>query len=356
MVELALSKIRRDGGTQSRVGLHEPTILEYIEVLESGRNFTTGVTVFYDGSEYWLADGFHRCAAYERFGADVVDAEVKQGSRREAVLHSVGANAEHGLKRTNADKRRAVELLLRDDEWVKASDRWIAEKCGVSYEFVRKLRPEVSTVDTSTPKAGQDGKTYSPPRTATSPGAERKRQAPAQVTPPVRVTAPPSVSSEPEPNWQPIRVVPPEQTTAPEPPKPTASPIERLLLQWGDLDECDRLAFLREIDAVRSITLDALRTEREFDNSYATWRKTQRVFVGAVGSREQKVDSLVLDGGELAMAHLGLSWASTADTLKQAQKTAAFTNHPDRGGSAETMARINRDCDLLRAWFAGDGQ
>jgi len=34
----------------------------------------------------------------------------------DAVFNSVGANAEHGLRRTNADKRRAVLTLLNDDE------------------------------------------------------------------------------------------------------------------------------------------------------------------------------------------------------------------------------------------------
>lgn len=36
---------------------------------------------------------------------------------REAILFIVGANASHGLRRTNADKRRTVERLLADEEW-----------------------------------------------------------------------------------------------------------------------------------------------------------------------------------------------------------------------------------------------
>jgi hypothetical protein len=34
-----------------------------------------------------------------------------------AVLYAADANAAHGLRRTNANKRHAVTVLLDDDEW-----------------------------------------------------------------------------------------------------------------------------------------------------------------------------------------------------------------------------------------------
>lgn len=64
-----------------------------------------------------------------------------------AVLHSVGANAQHGQRRTNADKRKAVMTLLNDEEWGQWSDREIARQCAVSKSFVNKLRPSLSTMD-----------------------------------------------------------------------------------------------------------------------------------------------------------------------------------------------------------------
>ena len=45
------------------------------------------------------------------------------------------------------NKRRAVETLLRDDEWSAKSDRWIADTCGVSADLVGDIR-KVSFVDT----------------------------------------------------------------------------------------------------------------------------------------------------------------------------------------------------------------
>nr|WP_244557034.1 hypothetical protein [Fulvimarina manganoxydans] len=67
-------------------------------------------------------------------------ADIRQGTRRDAILHSVGANATHGMRRTNADKRRAVTRLLEDAEWAAWSDREIARRCGVSQPFVGSMR------------------------------------------------------------------------------------------------------------------------------------------------------------------------------------------------------------------------
>jgi len=58
------------------------------------------VQVVYDGAEYWLWDGFHRLHARKRNGLYTVPAIVRQGTRRDAVLLSVGANATHGFRRT----------------------------------------------------------------------------------------------------------------------------------------------------------------------------------------------------------------------------------------------------------------
>ncbi|WP_082378548.1 ParB/RepB/Spo0J family partition protein [Propionispora sp. 2/2-37] len=56
---------------------------------------------------------------------------------------NVGANASHGLRRTNADKRKAVMMLLQDEEWSKWSNVKIAEQCCVSDMTVGRLRKEL---------------------------------------------------------------------------------------------------------------------------------------------------------------------------------------------------------------------
>lgn len=140
---LALDKIRIDGGTQMRADLNEDVVAEYAQIVRDGGDFPP-VVVFFDGSKHWLADGFHRHFAYQRAGAFEIPAEIRKGSKRDAILHSVGANAEHGLRRTNADKRKAVETLLKDKEWAAWSDREVARACGLTHPFVGKVRAELS--------------------------------------------------------------------------------------------------------------------------------------------------------------------------------------------------------------------
>ena len=137
---LSISIIRVDGGTQPRARTSLDAVSEYAEAMESGAKFPP-VVVFYDGSEYWLADGFHRRDAAIAANLTEIKAEVKQGTLRDAVLYSVGVNTTHGLRRTNDDKRRAVIRLLEDSEWSAWSDREIARRCNVSRELVGDIRP-----------------------------------------------------------------------------------------------------------------------------------------------------------------------------------------------------------------------
>jgi hypothetical protein len=144
MKSINLKAIRIDGGTQSRVALNESTVAEYAEAIADGVKLPP-VTVFFDGSDNWLADGFHRFHAYSRAGKASLPAEVSAGTQADAVLYAAGANSSHGLRRSNADKRRAVEMVLTHPAAAEWSDRKIADHCGVSVPFVSALRrPEVA--------------------------------------------------------------------------------------------------------------------------------------------------------------------------------------------------------------------
>lgn len=168
---LALSAITNDGGTQMRAGMDAATITEYTEVLTASAAWPfPPVVVYYDGEKYWLADGFHRVNAAHRSGCYVqIPAEVKPGTRRDAILHAAGANASHGLRRTNGDKRRAVEMLLRDPEWSQWSDGEISRRCMVSDRFVANVRKELTPNGSeSTLRKGADGRLYNTAKIGTS--------------------------------------------------------------------------------------------------------------------------------------------------------------------------------------------
>ena len=158
--ELPLEKINIFGGTQTRVKTNDDAVESYAEEMLRGTVFPP-ISVYFDGSTYWLADGFHRFLATKRNGTATISAEVAPGGRTEALRHALGANATNGVYRTNADKRHAVEIAL--EEWPELANTVIGEICKVSSELVRNCRqqmekagriPEVITV------TGRDGKNY----------------------------------------------------------------------------------------------------------------------------------------------------------------------------------------------------
>lgn len=170
---VAIQQIRTDGGTQPRAEIRPEVVQEYSEAIQSGVKLPPMV-VFFDGKDYWLADGFHRRGGYEL--ANIVEVEIDQrdGTVRDAILYSVGANADHGIRRNSGDKRRAVEKLLRDGEWGARSNVWIAEHCHCTEGYVRQVRLDIketpdgrSTTTLSdkgvSSRTGRDGKQYRVP-------------------------------------------------------------------------------------------------------------------------------------------------------------------------------------------------
>jgi len=113
---------------------------EYAEAMKAGATFPP--VVVFDADMLWLADGFHRVGAAEDAGLTEILADIREGDRRDALLYAVGANAEHGARRTNADKRRAIETLLNDPEWRSRGDNWIAQMARVSNHIVARVREE----------------------------------------------------------------------------------------------------------------------------------------------------------------------------------------------------------------------
>lgn len=142
-MKLDLAKIRIDGDIQPREELDQQTVTDYADAMQNGDKFPA-VVVYHDGSNYWLVDGFHRVVAYARVNAKKIDAEIHKGTKRDAQLAALEFNAKHGLRRSNADKRRAVMRLLEDAEWSQWSDREIARRCGVSPTSVGTYRSDLS--------------------------------------------------------------------------------------------------------------------------------------------------------------------------------------------------------------------
>jgi uncharacterized ParB-like nuclease family protein len=167
VMELPLSQIRCDEKAQPRVKLDEFMVKEYSEEMSEGAAFPPVIVFHRPNEDYYLADGWHRIEAARRRGCESIMAEVHEGGLRDAILYSLSANTDHGLRRTRADKRRAVRSLLEDPEWFSWSDNEIATRCRVSRKLVASTRKAVREEKTHlvqeqdrTVKAMRGGKPY----------------------------------------------------------------------------------------------------------------------------------------------------------------------------------------------------
>jgi hypothetical protein len=159
----------RVGETQSRHELSGDLVKQYGTLMKEGNwnpdDERDPVVLFDDGTHLWPGDGHYRIAARGWAGFKDILAEVRQGTKRDAILFSAGANAKHGLPRTDRDKIAAVKLLLSDQEWAGRSDRWLADVCHVSPTFVGNVRATVHGGQSrAEPRRGLDGRTQKPRR------------------------------------------------------------------------------------------------------------------------------------------------------------------------------------------------
>jgi len=162
-----------DERLQSRTEINEETVSEYADAITAGSDFPP-VLVYFDGINYYLTDGYHRLLAHKRAEKVSILCNVVQGTLRDAIFHSTGVNTDHGMRRTHADKRKAVMTLLDDFEWEGMGNGQIAKHCHVSPSFVSELRKGVGkdtgeTVKYKTPSGKMMEKKKAPGRAPKEP-------------------------------------------------------------------------------------------------------------------------------------------------------------------------------------------
>lgn len=141
MPKIAIDQIVATAGTQIRVKIDPAVVDEYAAGIEAGEPFPLIVVFCKDGgTDYILADGFHRLAALNKLGRKTAGVDVKIGGLHEALAYALSANTTHGLRRTSADKNHAVQMALKDPLYADASLREIADLCKVSHELVRSVK------------------------------------------------------------------------------------------------------------------------------------------------------------------------------------------------------------------------
>jgi hypothetical protein len=139
MKQIKITAIRIDGGTQARLKLNQDVVKEYSEHMKDGDKFPP-IMVFHDGSEYWLADGFHRYFASKSNSALEIECDVRDGTLDDAILYAFSANGRRGLSMSAEDNRNIIIRMLQHPVWSKWSNAEIAKHVGVSKMTVGRVK------------------------------------------------------------------------------------------------------------------------------------------------------------------------------------------------------------------------
>ena len=140
--QISISEIILDDEIMPRDQIDPDYVDELFEDIERGDKLPPPDLFEVEKKQYLAADGYHRLRAAIKAGHKKVDAVVHKGTRRDAMLFSSSANANHGKRRTNEDKRKAVKKLFMDSECWDWTDVLIADHCKVTSSFVGKLRKD----------------------------------------------------------------------------------------------------------------------------------------------------------------------------------------------------------------------
>lgn len=204
-----------DLSLQTRVGTDADTVNGYAEAMADGAQFPE-VTVFTDGTTYWLADGFHRVMAARQNGRTTIAADVRKGTEDDAVVFGGTANNRQGRRPTRADVQHFLLMVWERREAIFGGTPTggnLAERCGITRQagtkFVSEklaemqqtpVRPTVNNLqlamDGKVPARpvrliGANGKSYPVRPVRPSRSIAQKAQCPAPVAP-VRPSPPPA--------------------------------------------------------------------------------------------------------------------------------------------------------------------
>ena len=163
---IRLSRLYLDPAIQSRIRIDEALVAEYAEQIQAGAEFPP-IVIFHDAKsdKYLVADGFHRTMATQKckkrptISCIIKTPPEHQAARMAATIFAATSNADHGLRRTNADKRRAIANLLDYPAYQQCSDRAIAKLVGVDHKTVAEVRRNVGNSPPKPKSVGPAGVT-----------------------------------------------------------------------------------------------------------------------------------------------------------------------------------------------------
>lgn len=137
-------------------GIDKETVQAYIDAATNDAEFPP-VVVFGENGSKWLADGFHRVSAYRFLGLATIEADVREGNRRDAMVYAATANVTNGKPMSRREKQEAGKRLLEMTNW---SQHRIAKELAVTQQTVSNWTSTNKNLLVDRVVIGQDGRHY----------------------------------------------------------------------------------------------------------------------------------------------------------------------------------------------------
>jgi len=169
IVMLPIGAMNPAGETQIRSTTNESAVLRYAALMdtEEGPAKFPPILVYRDeNGAHWIADGHHRVLAAMRCQLTEIRAEIREGSKADALWAAAEINSKNGLPLEGDDIRQTIVMLI--EAWPNKSLRSIADAVGCSKSYVGLIKTQMSldgqladNPDLLSGKTiGKDGKLY----------------------------------------------------------------------------------------------------------------------------------------------------------------------------------------------------
>jgi ParB-like chromosome segregation protein Spo0J len=145
--EIELDKLEAPGAT-SRARVETALVGSFADLMTMGVKLPP-LEVYFDGTTFWLADGFHRVAAARKLNRTTMPAMVMPGDKMRALLALLAANK---ASRSDDDKRHVAHLALTDPLLKTWNNQQLSEHIGVGQDLIQRVRRSVGFAEAAAPQ------------------------------------------------------------------------------------------------------------------------------------------------------------------------------------------------------------
>lgn len=156
-----LEEVALEKSPMVRADLRPEVIEEYAAIYRRDKHRLPPIELFLnkDDKHYLVGDGMHRLQAMRSLTFKAAQCNVHEGGFEDALKFALMANEAHGIRRSQADKRRCIEEAIK--QWPKCSNVQIAKLAAVDDHTVKSVRDWLESqgvVKEEPIREGRDGK------------------------------------------------------------------------------------------------------------------------------------------------------------------------------------------------------